>query len=116
SSSVSVTGGTLELAPLQTRVIATPSVSVTGTGKLDLQDNKLITATAAGTPTAGVYTAASVQGMVQSGRSGGHWNGSGIVTSQAAAQGGASLTTLAVAVAGDVGFGGTKTFAGQTVN
>ena len=36
-------------------VLRTPAVSVTAPGRLDIQDNKLITATAVGTAAAGVY-------------------------------------------------------------
>ena len=117
SSNVSITGGLLKLTEngSHSRVIHTGTVSV-AVGQLDVMDNKLITTTPAGTATAGVYAAGSVQQMVHDGRNGGGWNGAGIVTSETTAQGGAALTTLAVATAGDVGFGGTKTFAGQTVN
>src|SRR5205823_13689242 len=84
SSSVFVTAGTIELATGggHNRVIHTGFLSVTGTGRIDLQDNKLITTNAIGTLGSGnTYT--GVTGLIQSGRNGGGWNGSrGIVTSQ----------------------------------
>jgi autotransporter-associated beta strand protein len=116
TSSVSVTGGTLELAPLQTRVLRTPSVSVTGTGCIDIQDNKLITQTAVGTATAGIYD--GVSGLIQSGRTNdGGWDGSGIVTSQTAATTG-SLTSIGIATAAQaklITATDTAVWAGQTV-
>ncbi len=41
--------------------------------------------------------------MIKSGRNGGTWDGSGIVTSQTQASTASGLTTLAVAMAGDIG-------------
>ncbi len=115
TSSVAVTGGTLQLQDVGTNqnVIHTPSVSVTA-GQLDLTNNKLIVTTpgSAGTPIGGVYTPGSVQGMIQAGRNGGAWNGSGIVTSESPALGATALTTLATAVAGDIGV---TTLGGQPV-
>ena len=60
SSSVSITGGLLKLTEngSQSGVIHTGAVSVAA-GQLDVTDNKLMTTTAAGTPTAGVYAAGS---------------------------------------------------------
>ena len=57
-----------------------------------------------------------VSGWIAAGRNGGEWSGSGIITSMSSAIGVAPLTTLAVAKAGDVGFSGTKNFAGQAVS
>ena len=95
-------------------IIHTGAVTVTG-GALDLTNNKLITTTAAGTPSGGVYPAGSVQQMVHDGLNGGGWNGVGIVTTEATAQGANALTTLAVATASDVGYGPAKMFDGQTL-
>src|SRR3989440_5806372 len=61
------------LFPYTTLFRSTPIVSVSGTGRLNIQDNKLITATPVGSATAGVYN--GVSGMIQSGRGTGSWNG-----------------------------------------
>jgi autotransporter-associated beta strand protein len=101
SNSVTLNGGTLELTPAQTRVIHTPTLTING-GRLDIQDNKLITtATPVGSWTGSNYT--GVTGMVTSGRGTGNlWDGAaGIVTSQTAAVG-SNYTTIAVAQASDV--------------
>jgi hypothetical protein len=94
-------------------------LSISANAKLDLTNNKLITTTAIGTPTAGVYSAGSVQRLVQSGRNAGNWDGAtGIITSQSNATNSSMLTTLGVAAASDVlGLAGaaTTTFGGQTV-
>ena len=108
SASVNVTGGTLELASdgSHNRVIHTPSVSIAG-GRLDLQDNKLITQTPVGTVTSYIAT----------GRNGGGWGGSGVVTSQSTATSG-SVTSVGVAAASEVkGIAATATavWAGQSV-
>ena len=95
------------------RVINATTVSVTG-GKLDLKNNKLITTTPAGTASAGVYD--GVQGMVQSARNGGAWDGNGITTSEPDAATG--LTSIGVATGAQIrGLGPTATdvFAGQTI-
>jgi hypothetical protein len=55
--------------------------------------------TPAGTASGGVYD--GVQGMVQSGRNGGAWNGSGIITSQSTAASG-NFTSIGVATAQQV--------------
>jgi autotransporter-associated beta strand protein len=100
STAINVTGGTLELTAGagNLRVIRTPSLSVTG-GRLDIQDNKIITQTPIGSATAGVYD--GVSGMIQAGRNGNSpplWDGNGIVTSQSDATGG-SFTSVGVATA-----------------
>ena len=116
SSAVNVTGGTLELATGggSNRVIKTASVSVTGSGKLDLKDNKaIITSTPIGTWNGSAYT--GITGEIQTGRGNGSWNGvGGIVTSMSDATSG-MLTTLAVATADETGYVG-GTFAGQSVS
>ncbi len=98
-------------------VIKTGAVSVDTTpstgGTLDLADNKLITTT----PVAAVQAmVVSGQGTITSGQPA--WNGKGIITSEAAASS-STLTTLAVASAGDVkNISGTTTatWGGQTVH
>jgi autotransporter-associated beta strand protein len=121
SSSVSVTAGTIELATGggHNRVIHTGSLSVTGTGRVDLQDNKLIVtgAGATGTWNGSAYT--GVTGMVKSGKgSSNTWNGaSGIITTQSQAIG-SNLTTIGVARASDVRPNTateTTSWAGQTI-
>jgi hypothetical protein len=85
------------------------------TGRFDLSDNKLITATPVGTWTGTNYT--DVTEMIRTGRNGGSWNGDGIVTSQTAATTG-SLTSIGVATAAQarlIAPAATTTFAGQTV-
>jgi hypothetical protein len=109
------------------RVVVTPDGGPEGTsstygvgidsgGQLDLTNNRLIEhAFPVGTWNAAAYN--GVTGQVQSGRNGGTWNGSGIITSSAAP--GSNLTTLGVASASDVlgiGSSGTATWSGQTVH
>jgi autotransporter-associated beta strand protein len=123
SSSLNVSGGTAQLdnGGASARVIKTPSLSVTNTGKIDLTNNKMIVAGAdAGSWTGNNYT--GISGLVKNGQgtiSGGQptWNGNGIITteSDAAALG---LTTIGVASAATAkGISGaqTATFGGQTV-
>src|SRR5439155_375815 len=118
SSAVNVTGGTLELASGggSARVIHTPSVSITGAGKLNIQDNKLITQSAIGSATGGIYS--GVTGFIQSGRGTGSWNGStGIITSQTVATS-SNFNSIGVALGSEVkGIASTATavWAGQTV-
>jgi len=83
--------------------------------KLNLNDNTMIVKSGSvGQWNGSKYD--GVSGWIAAGRNGGGWSGSGIITSMSNAIGVAPLTTLAVAKAGDIGFGGTKTFAGQTVS
>ena len=110
TSSVSITGGTLAVGAIagSNLVLKAPSLSITGSGKLDLLDNKLIVpGGVAGTWNGTNYT--GLAGMIKSGRAGGSWSGNGITTSQTEAASPNFLTTLAVASAGSVGktiFGG----------
>jgi hypothetical protein len=96
------------------RVLKTGPVAVTGSGKIDLRDNKLITTTAPGALSGATYD--GVQGLVQAGLNGGTWDGSGLVTSLPDAANG--LTTLGVATGEQIrGLGATDTdvWAGQTI-
>jgi fibronectin-binding autotransporter adhesin len=116
SASVSVTGGTLELTTGggNNRVVATPSVSITGEGRLDLTENKLVTSTAPGTATAGVYD--GLQREVQRARAGNAWNTPGLTTSMADAK--AGKTTIGVSTGKQIrNLGPTQTslWAGQTI-
>jgi hypothetical protein len=80
--------------------------------RLDLTEGKLIVASGLlGSAAGGAYT--GLQGLVQSGRHGGAWDGSGIVTSQAEAAIG--LTSIGVATAGQTGDAG-GTFGGLSVS
>jgi autotransporter-associated beta strand protein len=94
-----------------TKVVKTASVSIIGTANLDLGDNKLITATSAGTANGGLY--GGVQGLVQSASNGGAWDGPGITTSMPQAV--AGLTSLGIATAEQAGYAG-GTFGGVPVS
>jgi hypothetical protein len=115
---LSVAAGTVELRATANpnRVIHTPSLAVTGTGKIDLKHNKLITASAIGTWNGSTYT--GVTGLIKTGRNGGGWGGStGIITTQTDAASG-NFTTLGVATASQVkgiASNATALFSGQTV-
>ncbi len=114
TASVGVTGGTLKLDSNGSfnRVIKTPSVAVTGTGKLNLDDNKLATGTAVGTWNGTAYD--GVSGMVASGYGVNQdFTGTtGIITTQSNATGGNTLTNIGVASNTDLGLG---TFGGVSV-
>jgi autotransporter-associated beta strand protein len=117
SSAVTVSGGTLELPSngTQLRVIKTGSITVTGMGKIDVSDNKLIaTASPAGTWNGSAYT--DITGVIASGRNGSAlplWDGAGIVTSQSQATGG-NFTSIGVAQGSDL-FTAATTWGGQSV-
>jgi hypothetical protein len=91
-------------------------VLTSGTGQIDIADNKLIaTASPAGTWNGSAYT--GVTGLVASGRNGAAWNGPGIITSQSAAHN-SNVTTIGVARASDVkpsAATATALWAGQTI-
>src|SRR5205823_5387997 len=105
-----------------TRVIKVPVRSVSGTGKIDLKHNHLITASAIGSATGGVYN--GVSGLIQSGRGGGgggapFWDGTtGIVTTMPDATSG-NFTSIGVATAQQVkslaSASDTAVWSGQTV-
>jgi hypothetical protein len=96
-------------------VIKTPSVTVGVTARIDLKDNKLITAAPVGTASGGVYD--GVTGLIQRGRNGGGWGGSGIVTSQSSATT-SNFTSIGIATGSQVkgiAAGATAVWGGQTV-
>jgi hypothetical protein len=96
-------------------VSVVPSLSLATGARLDLTNTKLITSVTPGTATGGVYS--GIQGLVQSARNGGSWNGPGILTSQSDATNG-NYTTLAVATASqakNIAPTATAVWAGQTV-
>jgi autotransporter-associated beta strand protein len=120
TSSVNITAGTMQLTTGggNNRVIKTPTLAITGDGKLDITDNKLIvTAGALGTWNGTAYT--GITGLIQAGRGDGSWNGTtGIVTSMSEATT-SVLTTIAVttgAIRNGLGPTDTDVFAGQTIN
>jgi hypothetical protein len=82
------------------KVLITNNLSISSGGRLDLRDNNLVlnysSISQMGTWNGSAYT--GITGMVATGRNGGSWLGSGIVTSMASG----SLTTLAIAEASDV--------------
>jgi hypothetical protein len=119
-----VNGGTLSASSVRIDAVSIPSgtvairpdggasgtsnlgaLNLSGTGKLDLSNNKLVTATDVATITA----------RIASGRNGGAWNGNGIITSQSAATT-SNLTSIGVASASDVGITATAIWSGQTVS
>jgi autotransporter-associated beta strand protein len=124
AGNVSITGGTLALAANggATGTSVVNATSITGGGRLDIADNHLVDhTTGVGTaPIAGTYSGMS--GLIQSGRNGGNWSGSGIVTSQTDAtmpDPGSFITTIGVAtgqlVKGLANPADTVVWAGQTI-
>jgi len=111
--------GTAELAPGagNNRLIKTTTLSVPVGGRLNVQDNKVIVTApnSVGTASGGIYS--GISGLIQSGRNGGGWGGSGIVTSQSGATSG-NFTSIGVATAAQIksiATTATATWAGQTV-
>ena len=87
---VEADGGAIGASKVNTLAIAAGAT-------LDLCDNKLIVQTTpVGSWNGSAYT--GLAGMIQSGRNGGSWDGSGIVTSQSDALAG-NLTTIALSTA-----------------
>jgi autotransporter-associated beta strand protein len=92
-------GARAELVAGMDKVLKVQSVNITGGGTLDVKDNKaILTAPSGGIGSwnGSVYT--GVTALIQSGRNGGGWGGSGIVTSQSRATSG-NLTSIGVATA-----------------
>ena len=118
SPSISVSGGTFEVRVSNsdpTRAVKTGPISITGPGRIDLTQHRLITSTAAGTAVGGVYS--GVLGKVQSAYNGGAWDQPGLTTSRPDAATG--LTAIGVGSAAKVlnlGPGQTGVFSGQTVS
>ena len=117
SSSITVTGGPLQLAQSAgaARVIKTAGVTVsTGAGRLDLANNKMIvTSGDIGVASGGGGAYGGVTGLIQAAYNFGAWDGHGLTTSMPAAADG--LTTIAIAVAQDTPYAG-GTFAGVSVS
>jgi hypothetical protein len=95
-------------------VIKTGPISIAPAAKINVQDNKIITTTSAGTWAGTGYTA--VQGLVAVGKGPSNlWNGAtGILTTQSNAVG-SDYTSIAVTSAADIGIATTGTWAGQSV-
>jgi hypothetical protein len=92
------------------------AITVAAGAQFDLANNKLVTQSPIGSWNGSGYT--GVAGLIQSGRNGGAWNGSGIITSQSAALTGASFTTLGSATASQakgIATAETTLWAGQTI-
>jgi autotransporter-associated beta strand protein len=108
----------VELSPTGngTSVLQTVGIVLGASNKIDVQNNKLVTADPVGSWNGSTYT--DVAGLIRSGRNGGGWTGSGIVTSQSSATGG-NFTSIGIATAAQVkGISATDTtlWAGQTVS
>jgi autotransporter-associated beta strand protein len=113
SATVNITGGALELASGGNRVIKTTSLSISGSGKLDLTDNDLVVDYATLDPT----PIATIANQIMIGYANGSWNGNGIASSSAAAQSAAThRTALGVAEASSIYSSFPQTFSGQTID
>jgi autotransporter-associated beta strand protein len=99
-----------------TGVSNVPFLTVTGGGKFDLTNNKLVTNNPVGSAVGTNYT--DISGLIQAGRNGGGWNGSSIVTSQTDAIT-SNRTSIGVATAQQAkslaSASATAVWAGQTV-
>jgi hypothetical protein len=112
-----VDDGTVKIAPdgSAAGVSTITALAVAAGARLDLSNNKVITASAIGSWNGNSYT--GITGLIQSGRDGGGWGGSGIVTSQSSAITG-DFTSIGIATAAQVtgvAVTATATWAGQTV-
>ena len=108
-------GATLEVAANGGRVLRAPALSIAGTGRIDLKDNKLITDAPAGAFDGTQY--GGVQGMIARAYNFGAWDHAGLTTSMPDAA--AGLTTIGLASGAQMrGLGATDTdtFAGQTIS
>ncbi len=97
-------GGSAQLLSGGDKVLTTVSLSITGTGRLDLADNDMIWDYSGATPFA------TAQTLLTSGYAGGAWNGAGIYTSM----GNSTSLALGFAEASDVAPGGK--FSGEAVD
>ena len=119
SGGVATLAGTSPNPPAE--VVVVSSVSITGTGKLNLVNNDLAIDYSAASPIGGwsgtVYS--GITNLLVSGRNGGTWTGNGIVTSMTAASAANPITTLGVAessLALNISGGQTAVFDGQTID
>ncbi|MEO6436527.1 MAG: PQQ-dependent sugar dehydrogenase [Tepidisphaeraceae bacterium] len=117
ANGITITDGEFAFAPGGT-ARRMGALAITG-GRLNLFDNRMIGGGLAGTWNGSAYT--GVSGLVDSGRgnnSNAHWDGSGIVTTDARAVNNNDLTSIGAIDASDKFPGGesaTSLFAGQTV-
>jgi hypothetical protein len=91
------------------------AVSVSGTGKINLSNNKAIVTGGAAGSTWNGSAYGGVAGLVQSGYNGGSNDGAGIVTDQSNAISPSVLTQLVTVSADDAGYAGGN-FGGQSVS
>ena len=105
------TGGLMVMETDGTRVINTTGLNITGSGKLDLNDNDLLL------DYTGATQYASIQAKIASGRNGGLWNGAGII-STAAKNRVPKNTTLGILEGSDFKafYGAAATFDGQALD
>ncbi len=100
---LTVTGGTVAMSASSGTdyVLVTNALSISSPGKVDLSNNDMVVdytgGSVLGSWNGSAYT--GVTGNIASGRNGGSWNGSGLVTSQSSAIAPNILTTLGVAEA-----------------
>ncbi len=117
-SSLSI-DGTAAVTPGQSVAIVTNALSITG--KLDLADGAIAVHYTGSSPLCSWSGSAydGITGLIAAGRNGGGWDGNGIVTSMAAAQGSGARATIGVAEASEalgLGQGQTALWSGQTVD
>ncbi|HYO11317.1 MAG TPA: autotransporter-associated beta strand repeat-containing protein [Tepidisphaeraceae bacterium] len=114
SSSLNASGtGTIALASGGGKVFKIAAVTATGTGKIDLADNRLIVTNV--DAAAAATTVGNLTTLLRNGYANGGWTGgAGIITTATDAAPATHLTALGVAVAGDVGLTG-QSWAGQVL-
>jgi hypothetical protein len=107
------TGGIARLTAGGQKVLVTRSLALAGTGQLDLNDNDLIVDYASGASS----PMSAIQGLINSARSGGAWNGSGL-TSSAARGNSNHTTTLGAMEASDFAtiYGSAAQFGGEPLD
>ena len=121
ANQLGVNNGTAVATVGSNAVIVAQSVFVGGGRQLNLNDNDMII-DYTGTSTIGSWNGSAytgLTGMIQQGRNGGSWTGTGIVTGMTAAKDPSTLTNLGIAEASQVlGLSGTQTtlWDGQTVD
>jgi hypothetical protein len=105
-TALSVNGGNFVLAP-GAPTAQLKSLNFAGSGRLDLTSGAVVVTSPIGSWNGSTYTA--VTGQIQSGRAGGNWSGTGIVTSQTTATT-SNLTSIGVATGAQVkGITGSQT-------
>jgi hypothetical protein len=104
-------GGVVTVVPNGNTLLVTTSLTVSGTGKLDLNDNDMIV------NYSGASQLAAIQALINAGRAGGAWTGNGI-TSTSAKNNPAHNTTLGAMEATDYKsiYGPSATFDGEALD